>query len=58
MSSLKDNQVFQKSNSTTNAWNKVVEGRANYVVTGTMSYREITSLQASSTDRNFRLAFH
>ena len=55
---LKDNQLFQKNNSTANAWNKVVEGKANYVVTGTMSYREISSLQVNSTDRNFRLAFH
>lgn len=55
---LKDNQLFQKNNSTASAWNKVVEGRASYVATGTMSYREISSLQASSTDRNFRLAFH
>ncbi|MDQ6668539.1 MAG: hypothetical protein M3Y53_09990 [Thermoproteota archaeon] len=55
---LKDNQLFQKNNSTANAWDKVVEGKASYVVTGTMSYREISSLQASSTDRNFRLAFH
>ncbi|HET7147713.1 MAG TPA: hypothetical protein VFI73_04370 [Candidatus Nitrosopolaris sp.] len=55
---LKDDQLFQKNNSTTTAWNKVIEGKANYVVTGTMSYRQISSLQASSTDRNFRLAFH
>lgn len=54
---LKDNQLFQKNNSTTMTWNKVVEGKANYVVTGTMSYRQISSLQASSTDKNFRLVF-
>jgi hypothetical protein len=54
---LKDNQLFQKNNSTTITWNKVVEGKANYVVTGTMSYRQISSLQGSSTDRDFRLAF-
>ena len=55
---LKDSQIFQKNNSTANVWKRVVEGKANYVVTGTMSYREISSLQASSTDRNFRLVFH
>jgi hypothetical protein len=55
---LKDNQLFGKNNSTANVWNKVVEGKASYVVTGTMSYREISSLQATSTDKNFRLAFH
>jgi hypothetical protein len=54
---LKDNQLFQKNNSTTITWNKVVEGKANYVVTGTMSYRQISSLQGSSTDRDFRLVF-
>lgn len=55
---LKDSQLFQKTNSTANTWNRVVEGKANFVVTGTMSYREISSLQASSTDRNFRLVLH
>lgn len=55
---LKDNQLFQKNNSTANVWNKVVGGKANYVVIGTISYREISSLQTNSTDRNFRLAFH
>jgi hypothetical protein len=55
---LKDSQLFQKNNSTSNAWDKVVEGKANYVVAGTMSFREITSLQGTSTDRNFRLTFH
>jgi len=55
---LKDSQLFQKDNSTANVWNRVVEGKANYVVTGTMSYREISSLQASSTDAPFRLVFH
>jgi hypothetical protein len=55
---LKDNQLFQKNNSTANAWDRVVEGKANYVVTGTMSYREISSLQASSIDKTFRLFFH
>ena len=55
---LKDSQLFQKTNSTANTWNRVVEGKADYVVTGTMSYREISSLQASSTDRNFRLVLH
>jgi hypothetical protein len=54
---LKDNQLFQKNNSTTITWNKVVEGKANYVVTGTMSYRQISSLQGSSTDKDFRLVF-
>src|SRR5712691_3110086 len=55
---LKDSQIFQKNNSTGITWNKVVEGKANYVVTGTISYREISSLQANATDRNFKLVFH
>jgi hypothetical protein len=55
---LKDNQLFQKSNSTAGAWNRVVDGKASYLLTGTMSYREISSLQATSTDRDFRLTFH
>lgn len=55
---LKDNQLFQKNNSTAMTWNKVVEGKANYVVTGTMSYRQISSLQSSSTDKDFRLVLH
>jgi len=55
---LKDSQIYQKNNSTADAWNRVVEGKAHYVVTGTMSYREISSLQANATDRNFKLVFH
>jgi hypothetical protein len=54
---LKDNQLFQRSNSTAGTWNEVVGGKANYVITGTMSYRQISSLQATSTDMNFRLVF-
>ncbi len=54
---LKDNQLFQKSNSTANTWNKIVSGTAKYNVTGTISFREISDLQTSSTDKDFRLTY-
>jgi hypothetical protein len=54
---LKDKQLFQKNNSTAIIWNKVIEGKANYIVIGTMSYRQISSLQASSIDKDFRLVY-
>lgn len=54
---LKDNQLFQKSNSTVNTWNNIVGGRAKYIVVGTMSFRQISDLQTSSTDKDFRLTY-
>jgi hypothetical protein len=54
---LKDSQLFQKTNSTSNTWNKIVEGQAKYTVDGTMSFRQISSLQSSSTDKDFHLRY-
>lgn len=54
---LKDKQLFQKSNSTANTYNKIASGTAKYIVTGTMSFRQISDLQTSSTDHDFRLTY-
>ncbi len=54
---LKDKQVVEKINSTPDAWTKIKEGKASYVVTGTYSYKELSGLQASSGDRDFKFVF-
>ena len=54
---LKDNQIFQKNNSSAVIWNKIADRKARYIVTGTMSFREISNLQTSSTDKDFRLSY-
>src|SRR5215472_15874907 len=54
---LKDKQIVEKINSTPNAWTKIKEGKASYLVTGTYSYKELSGLQANSGDRDFKFVF-
>ncbi|HYA82287.1 MAG TPA: hypothetical protein VEH06_02390 [Candidatus Bathyarchaeia archaeon] len=54
---LKDNQIAEKIHSTPDAWTKIKEGKASYVVTGTYSYKELSGLQANSGDRDFKFVF-
>ncbi|MFZ0510082.1 MAG: hypothetical protein WAM14_00625 [Candidatus Nitrosopolaris sp.] len=55
---LKDKQLAERKNSTPDAWTKIVEGKASYLVTGTYSYKQLSGLQANSGDRDFKLVFH
>jgi hypothetical protein len=54
---LKDKQFAERKNSTPDAWTKIVEGKASYLVTGTYSYKQLSALQANSGDRDFKLVF-
>jgi hypothetical protein len=54
---LKDKQIVEKINSTPDAWTKIKEGKATYVVTGTYSFKELSGLQANSGDRDFKFVF-
>ncbi|HXX96965.1 MAG TPA: hypothetical protein VEL11_07615 [Candidatus Bathyarchaeia archaeon] len=51
---LKDKQIVEKIKSTPDAWTKIKEGKAGYVVTGTYSYKELSGLQANSGDKDFK----
>jgi hypothetical protein len=54
---LKDKQLAERKNSTPDAWTKIVEGKASYLVTGTYSYKQLSGLQANSGDRDFKFVF-
>jgi hypothetical protein len=38
-------------------WDKVVDGRANYIINGTYSYKQTSSFQATGGDMDFKLTF-
>jgi LEA14-like dessication related protein len=54
---LKDTQVLHRNNLIADSWSKIVEGKANYVVNGTYSYKQTSSIQATGEDRAFRLTY-
>jgi hypothetical protein len=54
---LKDKQIAEKIHSTPDAWTKIKEWKASYVVTGTYSYKQLSGLQANSGDRDFKFVF-
>lgn len=54
---LKDKQLADRKNSTPDAWTKILEGKARYLITGTYSYKQLSGLQANSEDKNFNLVF-
>jgi hypothetical protein len=40
-----------------NSWDKVVNSKANYLINGTYSYKQTSSLQATGEDKDFKLTF-
>jgi hypothetical protein len=40
-----------------NNWYKVVDSKANYLINGTYSYKQTSSLQAMGADKDFKLTF-
>lgn len=54
---LKDTQILHRNNLIADSWGKVVDGKANYVVNGTYSYKQTSSIQATVEDRAFRLTY-
>src|SRR6188472_647824 len=54
---LKDTQAMQPNNLTADGWNKVINSKASYIVNGTYSYKQTSSLQATGEDKDFKLTF-
>ena len=54
---LKDTQAIQPNNLTADGWNKVINSKASYLVNGTYSYKQTSSLQATGEDKDFKLTF-
>jgi len=54
---LKDKQSSVRSSSIADTWDSIVAGKARYLVSGTFSYKQTSSLQSSSGDKNFELSF-
>ena len=54
---LKDTQTIQRNNVNTITWENIAEGKANYVINGTYSYRQTAGLQASGGANQFSLTF-
>jgi hypothetical protein len=54
---LKNTQAIQQANMTADGWSKVINSKANYIVNGTYSYKQTSSLQATGEDKDFNLTF-
>lgn len=54
---LKDTQAIHRNNVNAITWENIAEGKANYIINGTYSYRQTAGLQASGGANQFSLAF-
>jgi hypothetical protein len=54
---LKDTRAIYQNSLIANSWNKVVNSKANYIINGTYSYKQTSSLQATGEDKDFKLTF-
>ena len=54
---LKDTRAIHQNNLIANNWYKVVDSKANYLINGTYSYKQTSSLQAMGADKDFKLTF-
>ena len=54
---LKDKQVSQRNNAIASIWDKMVSDKISYTVQGTYSYKQTSSLQSVSADKDFNLTF-
>jgi hypothetical protein len=55
---LKDTKpVHQNRLIADSSWNKIIDGKANYVINGTYSYKQTSSLQSTGEDKYFKLTF-
>ncbi|MFL6320017.1 MAG: hypothetical protein ACJ72Q_06045 [Nitrososphaeraceae archaeon] len=54
---LKDTQAVQQNGLTADGWSKVVNSKASYIINGTYSYKQTSSLQATGEDKDFKLRF-
>src|SRR5262249_28299315 len=54
---LKDAHTIHQNNMNVMAWHNITEGKPNYVINGTYSYRQTAGLQASGGANQFSLTF-
>ena len=54
---LKDTRAIHQNSLIANSWDKVVNSKANYLINGTYSYKQTSSLQATGEDKDFKLTF-
>src|SRR6187200_630157 len=54
---LKDTQAVQQNGLTADGWSKVVNSKASYIINGTYSYKQTSSLQATGEDKDFKFRF-
>jgi hypothetical protein len=54
---LRDTQPLNRNSLIANSWDKVVNGKASYLINGTYSYRQTSTLQATAEDKDFKLTF-
>ncbi|HYZ50505.1 MAG TPA: LEA type 2 family protein [Nitrososphaeraceae archaeon] len=54
---LKDKQVSERNNAIAPIWDKMISGKITYTVRGTFSYKQTSSLQSVSADKDFDLTF-
>ena len=54
---LKDTRAIHQNSLIANSWDKVINSKANYLINGTYSYKQTSSLQATGEDKDFKLTF-
>jgi hypothetical protein len=54
---LKDKQVSERNNAIASIWDKMVSNKIRYTVKGTYSYKQTSSLQSVSADKDFNLTY-
>ena len=54
---LKDVQTVERNDVNAAIWSSVIDGRANYIINGTYSYKQTSSFQATGGDIEFKLMF-
>lgn len=54
---LKDTRALHQNSLIANSWDKLMNSKANYLINGTYSYKQTSSLQATGEDKDFKLTF-
>jgi hypothetical protein len=55
---LRDIQSLQRNELAANTLDQMLEGKGSYLINGTYSYRQTSTLQATGADKDFQLTFH
>ena len=54
---LKDTRAIHQNSLIANSWDKLMNSKANYLINGTYSHKQTSSLQATGEDKDFKLTF-